>query len=59
MKFPQEVVEDQRCKCRVTLAVQVEGCSTLLGLGVYEYLFSYSMPWLHDLEALKRMFEGC
>jgi hypothetical protein len=55
---PQEVVEDQRRRCRVALAVQVEGRSTLLGLGVYEYLFSYPMPRLHDLEALERMFEG-
>jgi hypothetical protein len=54
----QEVVEDQRRRSHVMLAMQVEGRSTLLGPEVYDHLFSYPMPRLHDLEALERMFEG-
>ena len=51
----QEVVEDQRHKSRVALAVQVDSRSTLLELE-YEYLFS--CPMLHDLEALEKMIGG-
>jgi hypothetical protein len=56
------VVGDQRCRGRVTLAVQpkIDSCSTHLAQGlVCEYLFSNPMPWLlHNLETLERMVEG-
>ena len=39
------------------MGVQVHSRSVLWVL-VCEYLFSYPMPWLHDLEPLERVIEG-